>query len=240
MAVKILCAGYGKDEKFELEKQVRSIFGPPLSHQEWSISLVKLGGQVSVSVDGPDERVRGKSFLAAPRSLRDSLCDLLTTNGFELPPPEAAFESHAAVSRPHKAAPPPSRPAPAPVARPTAEPHRMFVPAAPLRTPAASPAPAPSRARGGSSSGRFQAGTVPRPATPAPPAKGGKGSASGRHARDTHTCPSCQGTFVVTYEVLPNEPRQLVAVACPHCWKLDRVEVAEGAAIERAYRADKA
>jgi hypothetical protein len=44
----------------------------------------------------------------------------------------------------------------------------------------------------------------------------------------------------VTYEVLPNEPRQLVAVACPHCWKLDRVEVAEGAAIERAYRADKA
>jgi hypothetical protein len=45
---------------------------------------------------------------------------------------------------------------------------------------------------------------------------------------------------VVSYELQPNEPSQLVAVACPHCWKLDRVEVGESAAIERAYRADKA
>jgi hypothetical protein len=71
-------------------------------------------------------------------------------------------------------------------------------------------------------------------------AKGRGSSASGRHARDRHQCPSCNGSFVVTYEVQPNEPNQLVAVACPHCWKLDRVEVGESAAIERAYRADKA
>jgi hypothetical protein len=64
---------------------------------------------------------------------------------------------------------------------------------------------------------------------------------AGTHqTRDTHTCPSCSAAFVVTYEVHPGEPHQLVAVACPHCWKLDHVEVAEGAAIERAYRADKA
>jgi hypothetical protein len=57
--------------------------------------------------------------------------------------------------------------------------------------------------------------------------------------QDAHSCPSCNQRFVVHYEVHPGEPSQLVAVACPHCWKVDRVEVSESAALERAYRADK-
>jgi hypothetical protein len=57
--------------------------------------------------------------------------------------------------------------------------------------------------------------------------------------QDAHSCPSCSQRFVVHYEVHPGEPRQMVAVACPHCWKVDRVEVSESAALERAYRADK-
>lgn len=214
MPLKILCAGYGKDEKSDLEKQVQAILGRALG-TGWTISLVKLGGQVSVSLDGPDERLKGKSFAVPPARLRDSLRDMLTTNGFDDGEPAPAATPAAAA---------PSKPA-APAARPGT-------------------APAP----GGS--GRFSTpstGTAvsPPPARTAAPAASSsaprsRSSASGRHMRDEHTCPSCSGRFVVTYELEPNDGKQLVAVACPHCWKLDRVEVAESAALSRAFRADKA
>ena len=231
MPLKILCAGYGKDEKFEIEKEVKSIFTPPLDRQSWSVSLVKLGSQITVSVDGPDERIRNKSFLASRTSLPEQLRDLLTASGYDLsgaPVPSAAptpVPGRTAQNVRDEARPPSGRwpsivrpPAAAPATRPTPS------------TPSTHAAPSSAPAR-----------SAPMPKPPAAPARSGRGpSASGRHARDQHQCPSCNGSFVVTYELQPNEPSQLVAVACPHCWKLDRVEVGESAAIERAYRADKA
>ena len=205
MPLKILCAGYGKDEKSDLEKQVQTLLGRALG-TGWTISLVKLGGQVSVSIDGPDERLKGKSFVVPPQRLRDSLRDMLTAHGFDTSEPEpvpAAVPAKGSSSRP---------------------PSGRF-PAHATRAAVSTPPPA---SRPSSSSHA--------PAAPARP----RGSASGRHARDEHACPNCSGRFVVSYELEPNDGRQLVAVACPHCWKIDRVEVAESAAISRAYRADKA
>jgi hypothetical protein len=266
MPLKILCAGYSKDEKFDIEKRVRSMFGPPLGDMEWTISLVKMGGQASVSVDGPDERIRAKSFMASPSGIEESLHDLLRNHGFDIPDPastpppvaRSASRPPLPLTPPPRAATPPPIPAPrppapeprppAPAKRPeaTSEPHRFFIPApppssSPVKPPAAAPRP-PAPAPKPPSTAQA------RPAPP-PPARGvsspglkARPSAptAAQHVRDTHQCPSCDGRFVVAYEMLANEPRQLVAVACPHCWKLDRVEVAEGAAIERAYRADKA
>jgi hypothetical protein len=201
MPLKILCAGYGKDEKSDLEKQVQSILGRALGNG-WTISLVKLGGQVSVSIDGPDERLKGKSFAVPPMRLRDSLRDMLTAHGFDA------------------AEPAPAPPAPATAARGSA--------------------PRPPSGRFSAQATRAAVSTPPPAVRPSGPAARGARSASGRHARDEHACPHCNGRFVVTYELEPNDGRQLVAVACPHCWKIDRVEVGESAAIARSYRADKA
>lgn len=201
MPLKILCAGYGKDEKSDLEKQVQTILGRALG-TGWTISLVKLGGQVSVSIDGPDERLKGKSFVVPPQRVRDSLRDMLTAHGFDTSEP-------APVPAPTKGSP----------SRAASGRFSAHATRAAVSTPTAS---------------RTSSSHVP--AAPARP----RGSASGRHARDEHACPNCSGRFVVSYELEPNDGRQLVAVACPHCWKVDRVEVAESAAISRAYRADKA
>lgn len=271
MPLKILCAGYAKDEKFELERQVRSLFGP-LADESWTISLVKLGDQISVSVDGPDERIRGKSFLTGLAGLTESLSDLIRSNGFALPPPApepppapkvpaplaAAKPALAAAPSVRPAAPTPPRPA-GPQARPHAGPHRTFIPspathasgAGPAASrdaalPASRSAPAPKATLGlGRKGPDTRAGSVPplaarsRPAAPAKDVEPGPAGRSSQQARDTHQCPSCGGGFAVVYEVLPDEPRQFVAVACPHCWKLDRVEVGESAALEHGYHADK-
>ena len=212
MPLKILCAGYGKDEKSDLEKQVQTILGRALG-TGWTISLVKLGGQVSVSVDGPDERLKGKSFVVPPIRLRDALRDMLTAHGFDTSEPAPA-----------------AAPAPAPSAAKAtgARPSSGRFPSASTRAAVSSPPPAPA-SRPSSA-----------PPAPAPASARHRASASGRHARDEHNCPNCNARFVVTYELEPNDGRQLVAVACPHCWKIDRVEVGESAAIARAYRADKA
>jgi hypothetical protein len=57
--------------------------------------------------------------------------------------------------------------------------------------------------------------------------------------RDPHLCPSCAKAFVVVYEAAPDEPQEVVAVACPHCWQVDRATVARSAALGRDYRADR-
>jgi len=55
----------------------------------------------------------------------------------------------------------------------------------------------------------------------------------------THQCEKCQRRFAVVYEALPNEPRYTVAVACPHCWEVDHIEIGENAALSKQYRADR-
>jgi hypothetical protein len=81
-----------------------------------------------------------------------------------------------------------------------------------------------------------------------PPAGPATGSASGGAAsagprterRDRHACQECGQSFVVVYEAAPGESSAPASVACPHCWKINRVPVAEWARGGQEYRADKA
>jgi hypothetical protein len=53
-------------------------------------------------------------------------------------------------------------------------------------------------------------------------------------------CASCHGAFVVLYEAVPGEGQANVAVACPHCWHVNRLPIGENAAAVQDYRAEKA
>jgi len=57
--------------------------------------------------------------------------------------------------------------------------------------------------------------------------------------REPHTCERCQQRFVVAYERQRDEPRVRAAVACPHCWGLNFVEIGDWAAAGHDYRAEK-
>jgi hypothetical protein len=120
--------------------------------------------------------------------------------------------AHAAV-----AAPVTARPAAAPrgAAAPAAPASAAArAPAAPPRPPAESPPPAPAK---------------PAPAAPSRPAADG-----------TYACEKCTQRFRVVFESSPGEERIASPVACPHCWHVNRVPVAEGAAADHDYRAEKA
>jgi hypothetical protein len=45
---------------------------------------------------------------------------------------------------------------------------------------------------------------------------------------------------VVVYERMPEEPKELAPIACPHCWRIDHIEIGEWAAAGRDYRSEKA
>jgi hypothetical protein len=64
-------------------------------------------------------------------------------------------------------------------------------------------------------------------------------AASPETRRDPHRCAACGRTFLITYEAVPEEPSEIVPVACPHCWQIDRAEVAESAALEGSYTAER-
>jgi hypothetical protein len=59
-------------------------------------------------------------------------------------------------------------------------------------------------------------------------------------SRSPCRCEKCGKAFVVSYEAMPDESEESVAVACPHCWQVNRVLVAESAAEAMDYRAEKA
>jgi len=186
MALKIMCAGFGKDEKASLESDLRKSLAFRPAQEAWNVSVVKTGSRLAVSVDGPDERIRAKNFLVDPPEVKAALLDLLIRSGFG---PEGAV---------------PATPASV---------HANEWPG--------------TQARPGSGSGREDESYEWEP----PPAPGER--------RDSYRCPHCSQPFSVTYESGANEPRQLVSVSCPHCWKVDRVEVSESAALSREYRAHK-
>ncbi len=71
----------------------------------------------------------------------------------------------------------------------------------------------------------------PSPAA-APPAGG--------EARARHTCESCGLAFSVVYESRPNEGTVMAAVACPHCWEINHLEIGAWAAAGKDFRAERA
>lgn len=58
--------------------------------------------------------------------------------------------------------------------------------------------------------------------------------------RESHDCEQCGKAWLVVYESRPDEPRELAPVACPHCWKIARVELGAWAAGGGDYRAERA
>jgi len=56
---------------------------------------------------------------------------------------------------------------------------------------------------------------------------------------DEHLCAKCRQPFQVSYAGEPGEAMALVPVACPRCWQITQIQVAQGAGLARDYRADK-
>lgn len=63
---------------------------------------------------------------------------------------------------------------------------------------------------------------------------------SGGPVEDRHACARCGGAMRVLYEARPDEPKDRVPVACPHCWAVNHVAIGTWAAVGGDYRAEKA
>jgi hypothetical protein len=265
MPNKILCAGFSKEEKGAVEAEVKPVISARPSEESWTISLVKTGTRLAVTVDGPDERVRGKNFLAELWELRQKLLDLLVNNGFPpiesksspgMPKPSLEPKSSPAIPKPSlepksspgmpknllRPTPPEPKSSPA-IPKPAVIPKPMPSAPKPAVRPAAAVAPpitpAPQR--------HVSAPLTPPPSrivsTPPSSSQEEEYDWESPHTpgerRKTSHCGKCKRRFAVIYEALPNEPQMVVSVACPHCWEVDRIEIGENAALSRAYRADQ-
>lgn len=81
---------------------------------------------------------------------------------------------------------------------------------------------------------------APRPARPpaaTPTAVSHLGGARGER-RDRHECSKCRKAYVIVYETEANEPTETVPVACPRCWQIDHVAVAQSAGLNSDYRVE--
>jgi hypothetical protein len=197
MALKILIAGCPSDEKGSVETVVKGVLGTRPAAEHWSVSLVRLGKQWSVTLDGPG--ARAVAFMSTDVRLREALTEALPAGA----------------------------------------------PGAPIATaPASHPAPMPSAAapaRAGSTSSSAPVNSPPPAASRSPARSAPAISASnGGERRDPHSCENCREGFIVVYESGDDESQEVVPVACPHCWHINRVFVTLWAATGRDYRAEKA
>jgi hypothetical protein len=72
-----MVAGVDKDAKGAVEASVRDALGSQAERGPWSISVVNMAGRWSVTVDGPDHRLRGLSFVAEGGGLVDAIREAL-------------------------------------------------------------------------------------------------------------------------------------------------------------------
>lgn len=77
MSVKILCAGCSKEEREQAEADVRKALAERAASDNWMVSLVKLSGRWSVTLDAPAARLRGLTVVAPEGGLVDSIRDAL-------------------------------------------------------------------------------------------------------------------------------------------------------------------
>jgi hypothetical protein len=152
MSLKLLFAGCSKPEREHAETAVRQALGERAEDGAWTVSLVKVAAQWSVTVDEASSGPRALTFVAAPGLLREAITEAVD---------------------------------------------------------AAAPPPHPPQARSA-------------------------------ETRSPCQCGKCGSAFLVSYEAVPGEGEESVPVACPHCWQVNHVLVAESAAEARDYRAEKA
>lgn len=88
MALKVLLAGCSKEERERIEPLVRAVIGKRAATEAWVVSLVKVGRQFSVTLNGPDARLKAVTFASPEEGLRDSILEALRKAGFLGPVPE--------------------------------------------------------------------------------------------------------------------------------------------------------
>jgi hypothetical protein len=93
MPLKIMCAGCSKDEREQAEALVRRALGARAQENSWTVSLVRVAGQWSVTLDAPAQGVRARNFMAADGRLGESILQALDG-------PSAAPSAAAAGIRP--------------------------------------------------------------------------------------------------------------------------------------------
>jgi len=71
--LRVMVAGVDKDERGAVEASVRQALGSRAEGGPWSISVVSMAGKWSVTLDGPEERLRGLSFVADGSRLADAI-----------------------------------------------------------------------------------------------------------------------------------------------------------------------
>jgi hypothetical protein len=63
------------------------------------------------------------------------------------------------------------------------------------------------------------------------------GGPPGGEQKDRYDCEGCSAAFEVVYSAAPGERTEVCPVACPHCWHVNHVPIAEGAGATGDYRA---
>jgi hypothetical protein len=104
MTLKVLCAGCSKEERQDAEAAVRkALAGAPSG--SWTVSLVKVQRQWSVTLEGPGHRLN----LTAPQGrIRESILDALRKeSGSGAPAPARGGSAHGPARPPAPAAPVP-------------------------------------------------------------------------------------------------------------------------------------
>jgi len=114
MSLKIMCAGCSKDEREQAEATVRSALGPAADTDVWTISLVKLGSQWSVTLDARTVPGRSRTLMTPASRLGEAIAEAVRAPKAEAPAgapaAAAAATSKPAASAPETAATPPEVP----------------------------------------------------------------------------------------------------------------------------------
>jgi hypothetical protein len=214
MGLRIMCAGCSKEEREQAELAVKRALHHVPASEAWTVSLVKMRAQWSVTLDAPAAEVRSVTVLAPESRLGESITEALrNAQGSRAPAPPATSPT----PTPAPATPPPTPRAPAPSPPPYAP-------------------PSPSTPRVPASPSTPRAGTPPA-SRPAPPAARPLAPPPG--STDRLQCEKCGRPFRVVYESQPGEEMEVAPVACPHCWHGNRAMVGAEAAETRDYRAEK-
>jgi hypothetical protein len=116
MGLKVMCAGCSKEERDIAENAVRQALGKRTQNGAWMVSLVKITGQWSVTVDEPTSGIRALTLVAPQGRLRETIAGALERpldDAAARPGPGAASPTPPARER----TPPPSREQGAPPVR---------------------------------------------------------------------------------------------------------------------------
>ncbi len=74
----------------------------------------------------------------------------------------------------------------------------------------------------------------------AAPAAAPNGGRREGEKKERYNCEGCSAAFEVIYNTAPGERQELCPVACPQCWHVNHVPIAEGAGATGDYRAQAA